>query len=305
MIGVVPGTLLRPHPVGDVAEAPDPAHDVRADLLGQGNAFEVAAVLQVDDVDAATAFLLVNLGGSFDERFGIVDQGEREVGDDLFLAAPEQVPRDTPHLVEAVIRRHVFTLEIDDENAFGRRVERRSPQRQRAARFQSLDVRRKRFGAARRVAHDDQESDVGRPRHASLECGRAGFAEQRVLDREGAPPARRGFQGFVEQRTDLERTTRDTPADQAAARQRQVARLPADAIEDHTVLVHQEEDVGKGLQLLPAGFLEFDRGFHLLRAPRPKRRRAGRHRFPSALSNLVSAFAGCNRRPRGAYSGGF
>src|SRR5467141_1343564 len=116
---------------GHVAEAPDPADRLPLDELGPGIAFEDAAVPELDGVETLLAGNRIERVHLVAELLGVFQLIEDEIEGVLVLPGGEDLRRDAPHLRELLVVRADLAEVVDDQNAVGRGLERRTEERER------------------------------------------------------------------------------------------------------------------------------------------------------------------------------
>ena len=121
--------VLEPAVLGDVAEAPHPPDDFAVDALRERIAFEDAPVLELEQVVTLRFGVRVELLHLGDERSGVAELIEHERERVVVVARLEGLRREAPHLDEAAVETGDVADLIDDEDAVGRRLERRREDR--------------------------------------------------------------------------------------------------------------------------------------------------------------------------------
>src|SRR6266581_5434361 len=116
---------------GHVAEAPHPAYRLPLDELGPGIAFEDAAVLELDGVETLLAGIRIERIHLVAELLGVFQLIEDEIECVLVLTGGEDPRREAPHLRELLVVGADLAEVVDDQNAVGRGLERRTEERER------------------------------------------------------------------------------------------------------------------------------------------------------------------------------
>ena len=171
--------------IADVPKTPDAPDDLVAQPLGQGIALEDAAVTEAKRVEAFGLRRRVELSYFGQEVLRILQLREDGLQRPVVVPALQDLRRNPPHAGEALVEANDPSLAIDDEQAVGRRLERRLQQGQRVV------PRRLSLVARGDVAHDAEafdeaagpvEDGVGGDEHA--EVG-AVFAAEHGLELRG------------------------------------------------------------------------------------------------------------------------
>ena len=110
-------------PLGDVAEAPDPADDRVADPLRARVALEDPPVAAAHDVDALRLGVRVALLDVAEELVGILDLVARVGEERLLVAAVLELGRDPPQAREPTVVDHHPAIAIDDQDPVGGRLD--------------------------------------------------------------------------------------------------------------------------------------------------------------------------------------
>ena len=120
---------------GDVAEAPNPADGNFVDALGLRVPLECTAVFELEDIVARFVGMPIKLDDLRHELVRINQLLQRRVDRPLIVAAREDLRRNLPHVSHFLVETQNLAFEIDHQNAVGRRLQRRTQQRQGSARF--------------------------------------------------------------------------------------------------------------------------------------------------------------------------
>ena len=122
--------LLRALALGDVAEAPDPAHGPAAQALGDRVALEDPPVLAFEDVEALGVRLPVELVDAGHERRGVLELVQHAGHGPLVVPGFQDLGRDAPELEEALVVRCNAAAGVDDQQAVRRGLQGRLQQRE-------------------------------------------------------------------------------------------------------------------------------------------------------------------------------
>ena len=113
----------QPVPVGDVAEAPDPADDPAGDRLRPGGQLDGAPVLELEGVEALVLRLDQQLPSSGEEGLRVEQlvEDERQLGG--VVADRHEVGADAPDLGEPPVEPGDHPFVVDDQDPVGRGVQ--------------------------------------------------------------------------------------------------------------------------------------------------------------------------------------
>jgi len=117
--------------LGHVAEAPDPPDRLPLDELGPGIALEDAAVPELDGVETLLAGIRIERVHLVAELLGVFQLIEDEIEGVLVLPGGKHLRREAPHLRELLVVGADLAEVVDDQDAVGRGLERRTEERER------------------------------------------------------------------------------------------------------------------------------------------------------------------------------
>ena len=115
------------------SRAPDAPDDLAAEPLRRGEAFDRAAVVQLQHVEALGLRIVVELADPRQERLRVGELVEHHAGRRLVVAGFHELARQAPELEEALVEHRHDAVAVDDDDAVRGRVERRLEERARIA----------------------------------------------------------------------------------------------------------------------------------------------------------------------------